>query len=334
MVWRESGRKVGTTGPNTIKPVPGHVLLLSMLYSAPILLPFLSGWLMGALAVPAAYVLTVEGPERGRIQLAVVLLIVGAISLVTGRLFVFLALLPLFPLGIAFYQGYRLKMSPVATAGRGIFFFSVSWLAFWGLYGLLTGENPYQQLLHGIDTGFVAAGELYMKNSDLNVEMQLELTRVITGLRNLVPHILPGVLISTILVTVWMNLALFNRVLRKTLPGNWSWPPYSKWKLPDQLVWLPIGAAVCYLAGPGVLHDLGINGLIVSGVLYFFQGLAVFLHMLDRWKVPGYLRAALYIILIVQSYGLVLLSLLGLADIWLQLRPEPDPPEKDNQMAA
>ena len=325
---------LGKTGPNTIKPVPGHVLLLSMLYSAPILLPLLSGWLMGALAVPAAYVLTVEGPERGRIQLAVVLLITGAISLVTGRLLVFLALLPLFPLGIGLYQGNRQKMGPVAAAGRGLLFFSVSWLAFWGLYALLTGEHPYQQLLHGIDTGFVAAGELYMKNSELNVEMQLELTRVITGLRNLVPHILPGVLISTILVTVCMNQALFNRVLRKTQPEHSNWPPYSEWKLPDQLVWLPIGAAACYLAGPGPLHDLGINGLIISGVLYFFQGLAVVLYMLDRWKVPGYLRAALYMILIVQSYGLILLSLLGLADIWLRLRPVSAPPGNNDQMAT
>jgi len=324
---------VGKTGPNT-RHIPGHVLLLSLLYTAPILLPFLSGWLMGALAVPVAYVLTVEGPERGRIQLAVVLLITGAISLVTGRLLVFLALLPLFPLGIGLYQGYRQGMSPVAAAGRGLLFFSISWLAFWGLYALLTGEHPYQQLLQGIDSGFVAAGELYLKNSELNVEMQLELTRVVSGLRKLVPHILPGVLISTILITVWMNLALFNRVLRKSLPGQSNWPPYKKWKLPEQLVWLPIGAAVCYLAGSGTLHDLGINGLLVSGVLYFFQGLAVFLHMLARWKVPGYLRVVLYIILIVQSYGLILLSLLGLADIWLQLRPETDPPEKDNQMAA
>ncbi len=324
----------GKTGPDAVKPAPGHVLLLSMLYSAPVLLPFLSGWLMGVLAVPAAYVLTTEGPGRGRTLLAIVLLIVGAISLVTGRLLVFLALLPLFPLGYSLQESNRLKVSPAVAGGRGVLYFGLSWLAFWALYAVLTGNNPYQQLVQVIDTGFVAAGEMYRKSSELSMEMQLELTRVITGLRNLVPHILPGMLISTVLITVWLNLALFNRVLAKTVPELKSWPPYSEWKLPDQLVWLPIGAAFCYLTGPDRLHDIGLNGLIVSGVLYFFQGLAVFLHMLNRWKVPAYLRMFFYLLLILQSYGLILLSLLGLADIWLRLRPVPGPPANTDQMTT
>jgi len=324
----------GRTEPDAIKPAPGHVLLLSMLYSAPILLPFLSGWLMVVLAVPAAYVLTTEEPGHGRTLLAIVLLIVGAISLVTGRLLVFLALLPLFPLAYSLRESCRFKVSPAVAGGRGVFYFGLSWLAFWALYAMLTGNNPYQQLVQVIDAGFVAAGELYRKNSELSMDMQLELTQVITGLRNLVPHILPGILISMVLVTVWTNLALFNRVLAKTVPEGQGWPPYSEWKLPDQLVWLPIGAAFCYLAGPDKLHDIGLNGLIISGVLYFFQGLAVFLHILNRWRVPTYLRMFFYLLLILQSYGLILLSLLGLADIWLRLRPVPGPPKSTDQMTT
>jgi len=317
---------VEATGPVTTKPAASQVLLLAMLYSAPVLLPFLSGWLMGILAVPVAYVLTIDGVERGRMRLAVALLIVAAISLVTGRLLVFLSLSPLFPLGLALFQGNRLKRSPASTAAWGIIYFCSAWLAFWAIYAGLTGDNPYQQLLQVIDTGFVAAGELYRKNSELNMEMQIELTGIITGLRDLVPHILPGILVGTALVTVWMNLALFNRVLARALPSRVNWPPYREWELPDQLVWLPIGSAICYIAGPEGVRDLGINGLIVSGVLYFFQGLAVFFHLLHRWNVPGYLRAALYMILIIQSYGLILLALLGLADIWLSMRPVSGPP--------
>jgi len=227
-----------------------------------------------------------------------------------------------------------MKISPAAAGLRGVLYFSLTWIVFWAAYALLTGDNPYQQLVEIIDAGFIAAGEIYRQNSQLNMEMQLELTRVITGLRNLVPHILPGMLGGTILVTVWMNEVLFNQVLAKTLPDKKNWPPYSEWKLPDQLVWLPIGAALCYLAGPAGLHDLGINGLIVSGVLYFFQGLAVFLHMLDKWKVPAYLRIILYLLLVLQSYGLILLSLLGLADIWLNLRPVQGPPGSSDKTAV
>jgi cbb3-type cytochrome oxidase subunit 3 len=48
--------------------------------------------------------------------------------------------------------------------------------------------------------------------------------------------------------------------------------------------------------------------------------MAVFIHYLDRWKVPRYLRIILYVILAVQSYGLLLLSMVGVADIWFNFR--------------
>ena len=66
--------------------------------------------------------------------------------------------------------------------------------------------------------------------------------------------------------------------------------------------------------------NAGLSLLIVSGLLYFFQGLAVFVHFVDRWKIPVYLKVAIYGILILQSYGLLLLSILGIADVWIDFR--------------
>jgi len=48
--------------------------------------------------------------------------------------------------------------------------------------------------------------------------------------------------------------------------------------------------------------------------------MAIFIHLLDRWKVPAYLRIVLYVILAVQSYGLLLLAVIGIADIWMDFR--------------
>ena len=74
------------------------------------------------------------------------------------------------------------------------------------------------------------------------------------------------------------------------------------------------------LIGEDGIRSAGLSLIIISALLYFFQGLAVFVHYVDKWKVPVYLKIAIYGILILQSYGLLLLSILGLADVWLDFR--------------
>ena len=59
---------------------------------------------------------------------------------------------------------------------------------------------------------------------------------------------------------------------------------------------------------------------MLSGLLYFFQGLAVFNSLLGRWGVPLFVRIILYFVFFIQSYGLIILAILGLSDIWIDLR--------------
>jgi uncharacterized protein YybS (DUF2232 family) len=61
------------------------------------------------------------------------------------------------------------------------------------------------------------------------------------------------------------------------------------------------------------------------GLLYFFQGLAVLIHMLDKWKVPLYLRLLILVILVLQSYSLLFLAVVGVADVWLDFRQRHQP---------
>jgi uncharacterized protein YybS (DUF2232 family) len=108
--------------------------------------------------------------------------------------------------------------------------------------------------------------------------------------------------------------------MHRLRPEETTWPQYSRWKLPERLVWIAIVGGILAVIGQGVLKNGGYCLVIISAILYFFQGLAVFIHLLDKWKVPGYLRIVLYVIVAVQSYGMLLLSVLGLADIWFDFR--------------
>jgi uncharacterized protein YybS (DUF2232 family) len=60
--------------------------------------------------------------------------------------------------------------------------------------------------------------------------------------------------------------------------------------------------------------------LLLSGLLYFFQGLAVCIALLERWNVPVFIRVVLYSFLIIQSYGVIILTFLGIGDVWFNFR--------------
>ena len=74
------------------------------------------------------------------------------------------------------------------------------------------------------------------------------------------------------------------------------------------------------LIGQGILGQVAVAIFLTIGLLYFFQGLAIFIYMLEKWNVPVYLRILMYGILILQSYGLILLTLVGITDVWFNFR--------------
>ncbi len=304
------------------------VLVVAAIYLVPVLLPGLLGWIIGLLAVPVACVLASQGVERGTKTLLNSLIIVAVIAMLIGRLEVLLFALTLAPLGYILYRCGVAKKNEAVTNGRGILTLVASWWLFWAIYGSVTGMQPYHHLLDAIDTGLIQTYELYKTEQNIPADIQQEVTVVMTGLREIIPMVVPGILVSIVIFTVWINLILFNKFLLKRPDQHElsAWPPYREWKLPDQLIWLPILAAALFLLTDGHLRYVGLNIIFLSGLVYCFQGLAVFIHLLDRWKVPGYLRLFFYFLLIIQSFGLILITMLGVADVWFKFRSKNNKP--------
>ena len=99
-----------------------------------------------------------------------------------------------------------------------------------------------------------------------------------------------------------------------------TWPPYSDWRLPDVAVWLVIASGTMLFLPVGDVRLYGLNGLMVCAVLYFFQGLAVLGTLFNRWRVPPVVRILIYVLTIMQMYGLLFLSVLGLVDVWADFK--------------
>ncbi|MDD2466312.1 MAG: DUF2232 domain-containing protein [Desulfobulbus sp.] len=299
---------------------PALLLGLSVFFLLPVVQPALFGWLNGFSAAPLLYVLLTYGYSTGLSATRISLLFVGIAALLMQRMDIYLFTLTFVPLGFVLFSSARNKEAAAISGAKGLLTLGVSWLIFWTGYGVISGTNPYTLLIKALDLGFQQTLDVYnSKDAGLSPEMVYHLQIMTNSLREIVPRLMPGLLATAVLLAVWLNMVLGNRfVARHTHAAPWG--TYETWKLPDQLVWAPIAAIFTILVGQGLLKDLGFCLLLVSGVIYLLQGLAVFFALLKRWNVPSFARFLLYGILLIQSYSLLLLALLGLCDIWFNLR--------------
>lgn len=302
----------------------GPTILLAVAFLLPALIPGLFGWTGGMMAIPVFYFLKVDGERQGGIEIRNSILLAGAGALVLQQLPVMLFSLTLIPLAYSLNRSASAGESEIRTGARGMIVLGVSWFVFWAVYGIILSVNPYTYLLKTLDSGLAQLYEIYSKNGNLPADTLLNLEQVIHELRWLIPIILPGILACSVMMTVWMNMVGANSLLQRLRPDLAPWRKYSHWRLPDRIVWLPIVAGVVLTISSGIVKYAALWILLVSALLYFFQGLAVLIHLLDKWKVPLYIRILIYGIIVLQGYGLFVLVITGVADVWINFRHRHD----------
>lgn len=95
---------------------------------------------------------------------------------------------------------------------------------------------------------------------------------------------------------------------------------FSKWILPDQLVWPLILSGLASFLASGGLQVFGFNFLILFLAVYFLQGAVIVLHLLQSKKVPVFLRIIIFIIIMTQPLFMGILIGMGIFDLWVDFR--------------
>jgi uncharacterized protein YybS (DUF2232 family) len=120
--------------------------------------------------------------------------------------------------------------------------------------------------------------------------------------------------------SVWVNVALAGPLCRR---GGLPYPdfiPMDRWRAPDTLVWGVIGSGFALILFSGAVRWLAINVLILLMTLYVFQGLCIVIFFLNKYSVPSWTRVIIYFLIVAQQLLLVVLSLVGLFDQWIDFR--------------
>ncbi|MCX5821871.1 MAG: YybS family protein [Deltaproteobacteria bacterium] len=132
--------------------------------------------------------------------------------------------------------------------------------------------------------------------------------------------IFPALALSGAVFTVWVNLLAGRLLFRRTGLPFPDFGDLAAWKAPERLVWILIaagGMVIVPLEGAAIV---GMNLLILCGLIYLFQGLAIAAFFFRQKQVPAMFRWLFYALLLVQQYMLIIVIAFGLFDMWVDFR--------------
>ncbi len=123
--------------------------------------------------------------------------------------------------------------------------------------------------------------------------------------------IMPALWIAFQVIGLFLGLMLFHRQLQ--MPFIWA-----QIQFPWQYNLLFILALPLYLVKD--LHILLLTIVIAGSVLPCIQGISLIVNYLSRTIYNKVIRAILLIVLLINSISYIFITILGFADIWLNLR--------------
>lgn len=174
------------------------------------------------------------------------------------------------------------------------------------------------------------------EKAGLSVSESVRLKSQIPVFVDYLTYLMPSFILAAIAVIFVINLAIARRLFVRGKKAT-SVVNLTEFRLPFFLVWMFVGLGLMLvinqkLLGSQGFHFLCLNILISLGVAYFFQGLAVFGHFLNRRNVVGFSRLLIYgtlflLLLYTLHLMIAVLVILGFADNWLDVR-KLDSPKK------
>jgi uncharacterized protein YybS (DUF2232 family) len=133
-------------------------------------------------------------------------------------------------------------------------------------------------------------------------------------------RLFPGMMVIGAALVAWANFLLVRVLLARTGIHPEEWTSLRKWRSPEQLVWLLILAGFSVFLPLGGFKTLGQNVLLVLGLVYFFQGMAILAYWLNAKGAPAFVRVFLYTIIALQIYLAIMIAVVGLFDLWFDFR--------------
>jgi uncharacterized protein YybS (DUF2232 family) len=286
-----------------------------VLFAAYLAVPPL-GIFSGILApFPAAYNRLVHGRMSSLIIiLGTTAAITALFGILAGCLYVGMCGMISFIMPELLLRGFSASRAIFWTTAANLLIFIVGVVA----YSAVTGVNVQQMMIAEISSSLKQAVTLYEKGGVSGEDLELVKSSMSTA-ADMLRRLYPALTTVLLVAIAGCNLILIRKATAAStvkLPdGN-----FSSFRNPDLLIWVLIVTGFSLLLPENQLTTPALNILVILGMLYFLQGIAVVTAIITKYSVPAIVRILLYTMLIIQPYLLALVAGIGLFDLWVDFR--------------
>jgi len=188
-------------------------------------------------------------------------------------------------------------------------------LYFYGSWGAMT-QDLRSSLIDNLTVALRVHEKLGFPQESLNLFRE-KIPEIVEQMLQL----LPGLLFVSLCLVVLLNILFLWRRFPDRRTHWLSVATFREWKCPEQLVWALIACGFAFFVPANeVVTIVAVNVLLVTGVCYFIQGLAIVAFFFHKNNVPRFLRSATYILIVFQQIFTLLVAALGLFDLWGDFR--------------
>ena len=193
------------------------------------------------------------------------------------------------------------------------------------LVGLSTGRGFLGTLAAGVRHNLELTLSLY-REMGLSPDQIRFLEGSMEVIQQVMVGMMPALVIGSTLMAVWVSLLSVQVLLRRRGLPVPDYGPLDHWKAPEMLVWPVIACGILLLVPSLVAKTVGLNGLVILMVVYFFQGMAIIAYFFGKKRIPRIARIVLYALIALQQ--IVMLGVIGVGffDTWFNFRKIGKPP--------
>ncbi len=177
-------------------------------------------------------------------------------------------------------------------------------------------------LTQGLTMGDVLTdylGDYFEMTADMYSQMGMEQNQI-QQFNSAFMAVFPGMFLISYITTIWLNILIIRALLKKRGVELKSIENLVRYQAPELMVWAVIGLGASLMVPIPALKILGMNGLIVLMLIYFFQGIAVVSFYFQKRKTPMAFKVFCYSLILLQIYVLILVIGLGFFDNWINFR--------------
>lgn len=200
-----------------------------------------------------------------------------------------------------------------------------------GLLGLVIYSNITSTGIYTLVSGYIARNlELTMalyESMGASQEFIVHFSNSLDQIKQVLMRIIPAMVIASTLLVAWSNLLMARPFFKRRGVFYPDFGALNLWKAPEYLIWVLIGCGGMLLIPGSFFKIVGLNGLLVLMLVYFFQGIAIVSFFFEKKRFPRFLRLFLYCLIAIQQIILLFIIGLGLFDMWLNFR-KIDAPKK------